>query len=498
MSTRSTSFSGRLGRFASFNVGQHVWLAVLSLVATPIVYHRLGEAAYGLLSVVNLVAAQLSILEFGFGHATIRRLSQSLPTDDVAEMSRTLATSSWVFLATAVVGSLTILATADLLAEGYFRIPPELLGTGKLALRIGAAFFAASILGNLASAAWQGLQRFGFVNLVSGLSASAQLLGSVVLVLVGVGVIGLLWWSVVLGFVVLLVHGWWLRRKLPVLRPFGRPDRRAFREMAGFGLLLMMAGVFTQVFVSGGALVLGHYVLVGVLPFFTVPFGLYQRLNRVGYGLASALYPLVAELDGRKDHDSLQRVFVSGTRILIVAGVTAMAPAVLVAAPFLALWMGPDFAKEGGRVLEVLFVAFALSLATTPSVELARGTGRGGWLVTYTGLLAAVNLGGALLLARTWGPLGAAMAFLVAQSVGSAFLIGRVGGADCLQVLSLRLVVLSVGAMAATLWTLQATSSPLVRLAVATGLGLVLVVLGVTWILSRDERSALYRMVSLS
>jgi len=141
----------------------------------------------------------------------------------------------------------------------------------------------------------------------------------------------------------------------------------------------MLAGVFTQVFFSGGALVLGHFVLVGALPLFTVPFGLYQRLNRMGYGLASALYPLVAELDGIQDRDSLQRVFLSGTRMLLLGGVAAMAPAVLVATPFLTLWMGPEFAEQGGPVLQVLFVVFALSLATTPSVELARGL----WVILY-------------------------------------------------------------------------------------------------------------------
>ena len=483
-----------MGRFASFNVAQHLWLGVLSLVATPILYHRLGEAAYGLLAVVNLVAAQLAILEFGFGHATIRRLAKSGGTRDPAELSRTLATSSWVFFGTAVVGSTVLLVGADVLAERYFQIPADFRDTGKTALRIGAVFFAVSMFGTLAGAVFQGIQRFGYLNLVSGVAATAQLLGSVVLVLTGFGVLSVLAWSVFLGCVTLAIHRWWLAHEAPGVRPFGRPTRAAFREMAGFGFLLMVAGVLTQVFMSGGALVLGHYVAVGMLPFFTVPFGLYQRLNQMGYGLASALYPLVAEMDGLRDGPSLTRVFVSGTRILLLVGTATMAPAVLVATPFLTVWMGSEFAAQGGVVLELLLAAFALSLATIPSIELARGTGRPGLLVGYTGVLAGVNLAGVALLAPTAGATGAGVAFLVAQGCGSVYLLATVGGRNCARVVSPGATAFVAVAAAAVFLALRADLSMPVQVGLAMALGVALVALGYFFGLARDERHTLRRM----
>lgn len=485
----------RLGRFATFNVAQHAWLAMVSLVATPVLYHRLGEAAYGLLAVVNVVAAQLSILELGFGHATIRRISRHGGLDDPEELSRTLSTSTLVFLCTAAVGAAVLLAGADLLVERYFRIPPELLATGRTALRISAAFFAVTILGTLAGALWQGLQRFGYLNAVSAAAATAQLLGSVAIVLLGFGVLHVLAWTIVLGTASLAVHGWWLRRQAPGVRLFGRPSRQAFREMAGFGSLLMVAGILTQVFFSGGPLVLGHYVAIGALPFFTVPLGLYQRLNRMGYGVAAALYPLVAELDGLRDEPSLQRVYVSGTRVLLVAAATSMAPAVLVAGPFLSLWMGAGFAAEAGPVLEILFVSFGLSLATIPSVELSRGRGRASLLVAYTTLLAGVGLGGTVLLAPGLGPTGAALAFVTAQAAGSALLLLRVGGRSVSSVFTPRVLLHVVVAALVVVGVLTATASAWARLGAAVALGAALAASGIAWVLTPEERRSLRRMV---
>lgn len=488
-------FGRRLARFASFNVGQQIWLALLSLAATPVLYHRLGPSAYGLLAVVNLVAAQLAILEFGFGHATIRRLARDGAGADVERASRTLSTSAWVFLATAAAGGALLLGATDLLAERYFRIPAAALDTGRAALRIGAAFFAVSMLSMLLGAAWQGLQRFGWLNLVSGVAATAQLLGSVALVVAGLGVLHVLVWSVVVGVGALLAHVARLRRHLPGVRILGRPDREAFREMAGFGFLLMVAGALTQLYLSGGPLLLGHYVAVGVLPFFTVPFGLFQRLNRMGYGLASALYPLVAEMDGTGDEPSKRRLFTSGTRILLVAGAAAAAPGIVLARPFLTLWMGADFALQAVPVLEALLAAFAISLATVPSVELARGTGRAGLLVAYTAVLASVCLAGVSALAPAHGAAGAGWAFLLAQGAGSAVMVAAVGRRDCGSLMSPRLAVFLLLAAVGVALALASGSSPAMRALWAGSLAVVLPGMGLGWTLDPEERRTLRRIV---
>lgn len=492
--TGSGTFLGRLGRFATWNVAQHVWLGLLSLVATPVIYHGLGEASYGILSIVTLAAAQLSILEMGFGHATIRSLGRLVPSSDWAAMSRIVKTSSWVFAGTGLVGFLVLTLGAGPLARDYFQLPRDLTGTGILALRIGAVFFVVSILGTFASTVWTGFQRFGFLNLVSGGAATVQLLGALVLVLMGRGVLWVVAWSVVAGSAALLVNVVWLRREVPRLQVIGRPDGEAFRDMARFGALLAVAGVLTQFFLSGGPLLLGHYVAVGALPFFTIPFGLYQRMGRMGFGLASALYPLVAELDGQRDDVTLRRLFLSGTRVVAVAGAALAVPAVLLARPFLTLWIGDDFAAQGGLVLELLFVAFALALVAVPAMELARGTGRAGWLVTVSGVLAAANLAGVALLAPRWGAEGAGIAFLVAQGLGTGLILALVGRRACLTLLRPSLLLFLGLAFLAGFGGMGVTSGALGRLVLAAVSGVGIGALGYAMVLSPDERQAIHRL----
>ncbi|HSW27869.1 MAG TPA: oligosaccharide flippase family protein [Longimicrobiales bacterium] len=496
MSVRaSPSFASRLGRFTTLNVGQQVALIALSLVATPVLYHRLGETAYGILAIVTLLASQLAILEFGFGHATIRWVAQCRARRDDGALGRTLGTSAWVFAGTAAVGGGILLIAAEPLVEGFFNVPGGARATAVTAVRVGSLFFVASVFGNLASSVWQGIQRFGALNLISGVASALQILGSLAIVVAGHGVVAVVVWSTALGFLTLAVNLVGLRRALPGIRGLGRPDGGTLKEMGRFGFLLMLAGALTQVVISGGPLVLGHFVAIGALPFFTVPFGLYQRLNRMAYGLAGALFPLVSELQGRRDDQTLEKVFVSGTRTLLLVGAAAMAPAVLVAAPFLSLWMGPDFAAQAGTALEMLFVAFAFALASIPSIELARGTGRAGLLVGYTATQAAVTVVGIALLASGRGAEGAALAFLAAQVAGFAFLTVKVGGRAFRRVLTPGPVLVLSAGSGAVLGALVFVEGPWSRLVLAAGLAVALAAAAL-FALDAPEREALRRMMA--
>lgn len=496
MATNRKSVSSRLGRFAGLNIARQLWLSLLSLIATPILYHGLGAGAYGILALVNLLTSQLAVLEFGFGHATIRWISQARSRNDQEALRGTLATSLWVFVAAGVIGAAFLVGFQEYLVREFFQIPEELLETAEKAVLVAAVFLVATVLGNLAAAIWQGAQYFGSLNLITGVGATVQILGSLVIVMVGLSVIHVVVWSTFLGIALLGVHAWGLRKMLPVRGLKLAPDGRVFREMASYGMLLMLAGLFSQLYLTAGALVLGHFVLVSALPFFTVPFGIFQRLYRLASGVSSALFPVVAELDGVEDHRTLDRVFLSGTRVLLLAGLATGLPAVLLAGPFLELWMGEVFAMEAAPVLERLFLAYAITLATVPSVELARGRGQAGRVATHVGILAAVNLLGIFLLAPGRGVGGAASAFLIAQAVGSAVLVLWIGRRSVIRLLNFNLLLFLVTGFVLTYACYAYAQLVPLRILSALGTGLFLTLMGFFWVLDAEEQEAMRRSMA--
>lgn len=432
----------KLARNASMNVAQQLWLAMLSLVATPLIYHGLGADQYGLFAVVNIVTAQLYVLEFGFGHATTKFVADAAARNDLESVGRIVSTSAAVFLVSGALGALLIAGGSSFLVGSYFRVPTELQDSGVRVLLLAALLFFLSIQTNLLGSVWRGFQRFGILSLVRGTTSTAQLLGAVVIVIVGGRVEDIVVWSVIVAFLAAATHLILLRRYHSEVS--GRPGfhRPTFRTMATFGVLLMMAGILSQVYLTGGQLVLGYFVTVGLLPLYAIPFGLYQRLITVASGVAGALFPLVAEVKALGHGDRLAQIRSGGLRLLFLLTLPVVVCGVLLAGPFLRLWMGAEFAEGATVVLQAFLVAFGFAMISVPGTELARGADRPGLLVAYTGLLAALNLAGTLLLSPRFGVEGAAAALLVAQTLGAVFLVATSGAAHELMAGLLRPVAL--------------------------------------------------------
>jgi O-antigen/teichoic acid export membrane protein len=432
-----SSLLGRLTRNAAINVSHQAWLALVSLATTPILYHRLGSDQYGLFSVVNIVIAQLTVLELGFGHATTRFLAAALGRGDRDAQRRVVAVSLLVFLAAGALGAVLLLTAAGWLSRSYFRLPEALQPAGRRALALSAALFLVSMLINCAGAVWRGLQRFGTLNLVRGATGTAQTLGAVAVVWLGGKVLDVVAWTLLVACAGLLAHLLLLARAAPGLLGWPRASLPTLRQMAGFGGLLMLAGILTQLYLSGGPLLLARFVVVGALPYYAVPMGLFQRLLGIASAVAAALLPMVAGLAESGATGVLRELPGRGSRLLLLASLPAAVAGGLLARPFLTLWLGSGFADSATWTLQCCLAAFVLVMVAVPWTELARGSGQAAVIVAYCAVLAGTNLAGTLALAPGWGVSGAATALLISQLAGMAFLLLRSG----LALPTLRLLV---------------------------------------------------------
>jgi O-antigen/teichoic acid export membrane protein len=422
---------GSLARNVSLNVLLQAWLALLSLLTTPILYRRLGGEQYGLFAIVSLLISQLTVLEFGFGHATTRFIAAAAGRKDSEAQRRVVATSGVVFIAAGAAGAAALLFGSGFLIESYFRLPHTLRDTGRQVLMLTAALFFVGMLTNLLAAAFRGLQRFGTLNSVRGFMGAAQTLGAVAVVADGGLVNEVVLWTLLVAISGTTALALLLARAAPGLVGWPRLHRATFWEMAGFGGPLMLAGILNQLYLSGGSLALARFVALSALPFYAIPLGLFQRLQSVASAVATALLPMIAGLvDGGEATRLLSELPARGMRVLLVLALPVLVGGGLVARPFLTAWIDAGFASNATWPMQCALCAFVLVMLSVPWTEMERGSGRAWPLVAYVAILAALNLGATLLLAPAEGVRGAATALLIAQSGGTAFLLARSGQAS--------------------------------------------------------------------
>lgn len=419
----SRVFRERLLAGFSWNVISSIALQGSVLLSTIIVARLLGVQAFGAYSVlVTTVMMIANIGQGGIGLVAAKFVAESLPTDP-SRVGRLLAMCRVVTLSTGVAAALFVFVAADVIGTSILRKPEIAPQVRLIALAI---LFQVLVLYQYGA-----LQGFGAFRELGRAGA-----------IVGVGhvaftAVGAMYGDVsgaTVGFVLASAFRMAVFRLIlqRVCRDHGVNDKASFaREdlrlvwqfglpagLAGFVTLpsLWLVTVLVARFPDGLAMVamfsVAHQIRLAVVQ-------LPSLLNAVSFSVLSRLKGGNAGADYRN-------VFWSGVGINMGFSILVVGMLVLVAEPVLGLY-GREFV--GGRwVLVLMLVSVIPEMLATTFCQLIQSAGRM-WHSLF--LIAAPRDFGYLALTALFLPIhgiaGAALAYLVAQSIGlvSTFALSR-------------------------------------------------------------------------
>jgi len=130
--------------------------------------------------------------------------------------------------------------------------------------------------------------------------------------------------------------------------------------------------------------------------------------------ITNAVFPAVSEYREKKDEQKELYLRASKSVLLLLLPVALVLFAL--AEKILGFWMGPDFAAQSTRVLQLLTVGFLLASFSAVPCVFAEGLGRPELPAVFASISALLNLGFALVFIPRFGIVGAAMA-LIANAV---------------------------------------------------------------------------------
>ncbi|MGI8729317.1 MAG: lipopolysaccharide biosynthesis protein [Solirubrobacteraceae bacterium] len=403
-----------------------IWLAFLGLLTTPYLLHQLGRSFYGVFALITIMTAYLSNLELGFGGATVRFLARARGRGDEDEERRVLGTSLAVFLVAATLAGVIALLASAFIAGNFVRGSDALHEQALDAIRIGALILSVSLISSFAGASLQALGRFQVVlgtRVVFGTMSSA---GAVTAVATGgglrtvLGVQGVISVALCLVLLVALTRATTCR-----LRPSF--DRKMLRSMAGFGGLVLLAGLAYQVILQGPPSVLAGHAPTSELAAFAVPSTILQQLIVLGSATSLGFLSFASAASADEDRSQLAAVFRANVRLTLLAMGPVAAFLIVFGRPLLSTWIDAGFAADAVGPLRWLAIAALMISLSAPVADVARGLGRPAWVVWFTVVAAALALGGSFALVSGHGAAGVAGAMaiaLVATVVPFAIIVG--------------------------------------------------------------------------
>jgi O-antigen/teichoic acid export membrane protein len=398
--------------FVNFATG-YLGLAVamiLSLFLTPITLHHLGNATYGLWVVIGTIGGYLGLLDAGVSTATSTLVASAMAVRDDERVANILASARVFFLITGVVTMGLIAALVPFLGT-VFDVGHQSIAAARIALVLSGLVTAIGFVSSTPTSAIFGSGRndrsvwFGL-----GLVVISQG-GSIVVVILGGGLVGLLVVSVVgavLGYAIAV-------RVSHVLGLPGRRQGRVSRSMLGE---IMRSGRRNAVVGLGGTIAYSFdSVLVGlILPIRQVtPYDLgLSTANFVRSASTAAtnlLLPAYAHSTALDDRERQFRLYSRAVLASMCITVPMVVALFAFGEPLLRLWLGTVPARTF-EVLVVTNIVFVVQLPGHQSFIFLTGAGKNKILARMALPAALGNLGLSVAATYRFGPVGPALGSL--------------------------------------------------------------------------------------
>ena len=271
---------------------------------------------------------------------------------------------------------------------------------------------AVSIPGDTFGGALVGHQRFDMLGLSNSLLVACTLVATIVIVVLGGGLVALATALTVIGILFHFVRFWMLRRVQPGARiSFHLADRARLRAVMHLSGWFLLNAVILAIYNACDVLVVGIVLGLRDAAVYAVASKLATAAIQGLDSLAQVFFPYASATARNQDRGALTEIVADGTRAAMLVGMIISVLYLILAAPGIRAWVGPGY----GTSAHVLMVFAAVIVLSTPvrviNVTLS-GSGRLPLVCGIRGIEVAINLALSITLAHVLGPVGVAVGTL--------------------------------------------------------------------------------------
>jgi len=399
---------------------------LLGFVVLPFNVAHLGQSAYGLWMLTASVTAYFSILDLGYGGALVKFVAQYRARRDSRALNEILSTTFVVFATFGAVTYLVAIAIAVYIGT-LFQLTPDQVHTGRIVMLIISLNVSVGMAVSVFGGVINGFQRFDLNNLVGIMTSVIAAVVNVAVLLAGYGLIELVAATTIVRLLSYVVYRANAYRVFPELQLRIASFRRArLREVTSLSVFMLLIDWANKLNYSVDALVIGAFIGTSAVAVWVVGQRLAEIVQRLTNQLNDVLFPTVVDNDAADRLHRLQAILIQGTRLSLATVVPIAGAMMLMAAPLVRAWVGPDFAGSV-VVLQLLSVAVIVRIAAGTATTLLKGAGEHR-LVAFANVAAAlVNIAVSIAIVKPLGLVGVAIGTLVPVTIASSLVIFPAG-----------------------------------------------------------------------
>ncbi len=286
-----------LRRSFAFNLIYPMMRLAVAIVTVPIYIHHVGDARYGVISIVWILLGYFGFLDLGLSRASTNALSK-LRDAPQPDRARVLLTTTALNVCFGLVGSVLLYFVGGYLFEHVLSVPDALKPEVEGALPWIACLFPMALVSGAAMGALESRERFLIANLFQMFS---MVLSQIVPVIMAVFVspslkVVIPSVAIVQGLSVVIQLAYVYRLEGPIsLKAF---DWAEARKLLGYGGWVTVSSLISPLLVSADQFLIGSLIGVAGVAHYAVPMNLVVRTQTVPAALARTFFPRMSVLSG--------------------------------------------------------------------------------------------------------------------------------------------------------------------------------------------------------
>jgi O-antigen/teichoic acid export membrane protein len=492
----------RLVRNALSNLAGAVIPALVALATVPLVVRGLGNAGYGVYSLVTAIVGYFAVLDINVTAGSVKFIAQYNASADRDRISETVVFGLLVYGGLGLIGAIGLYFGAGWFVTSVFSVPPALHDEAVATLKLSALGFLIGQLQGYLQSVPQSVMRFDISSRLEVLFGVLVPLATVLVLLLGYGLFEVILLRVATSALNCLVLWQAIGNLLPDLS-WRTPGASVRREVLGFSAYSFLSRFASLSYTYADKLIIGALVGVTGLAYFTVASSLANRVLNLTYRLSGVLFPAASSLAATGQIERLNRLYLKANRYIVFINAAALVLVAVFAYPILYFWMDAQFARNGALVLAVMALSqFIDSLTNLPSLV---NDGMGHPRVSGVFALARALLGLVVVYLGVywWGIDGAAWGHLAASAILTAAFIVVVHGrtvptklSDLLShAFAPSMLPVALVALAAALCRPLAGESFVDQLLLVLFTGALLAVCGMLFVVEKDDKTLAWSKV---
>lgn len=350
-----------IGKNSLVNLLGNVLPMGIAIVTVPLYLSYIGTERYGVLAVIWSLLGYFGFIDLGLGRAVAQRMAR-LSNASAFERSKLLWTGLISTFLLGVVGSLLLWQMADFILSHVMKMSlssrDEASNTVIWLLLVLPIVLISSVL----QGALQARLRFVELN-------GTQVLGSTLsqLLPLGVAMSGHtnLEYLVPAALLSRLVTSGLMLKYCQIYVPLvGQPclDWSHLNSMMRYGGWLSVMSILAPLLVTIDRLVIATLSGAKSVAYYTVPYDLVIKTMVVSGSVSGAIFPRLAAVHETEARDLALRA----TTVLMAIMTPVVIVGILVAHPFLILWVGQAFAEKSAGVPEIILIGVWLNALVIP------------------------------------------------------------------------------------------------------------------------------------